>query len=87
METFRSTDGDDCAEHTALVRKIESTATVPLTALRDSEEKLHFLIQSVNGLPWALHASFLLPDIHTYPDMVNSLLHALRTITTYAATD
>lgn len=73
-------DRDARAILTALVTKVEITAPVALPASRDSADKLLFLTRAVNNSVRALHASFRLPAVHSYADLVDSSFHVLRTL-------
>lgn len=87
LDEYRRVDGDDRAAQTALDSKMEYTAPVSRPSLWDSTSKLCILARAVNGIPWALHTSFLLPALLTYYDLVDSLLHALRTLKTDVGRD
>lgn len=77
---FRTDGIDDHAAVISPINKNESTAPVTIPAHWDSDAKLRFLIRAVNGTTLSPHASFRLPAVLTYAELVDCLFQDLRTL-------
>lgn len=69
---------DDRARMAVLIAVIEQSAPLALPAHRTTYSKLRFFQTAVAGKSRELQGSFRLPASHTYIQLVDGLLHAIR---------